>query len=204
MNLDHLLTLATQHRWEILAVVFGIISVYLSTRENIWSWPTALINVGLYFVVFYEAKLYADMGLQVIYIVLALYGWYHWLYGGPRRTTLPVTRGAPHQLLIAAAVGVVGGWAIGALLARFTDASLPYLDASLTSASLVAQWMATRKLLENWVLWIAADIVYVGMFIYKRLYPTAALYLVFTVLAIWGYTRWKASLRGQASGAGLG
>ena len=66
MNLDQLLTLAIQNRWEILAVVFGIISVYLSTRENIWSWPTALINVGLYFVVFYEAKLYADMGLQVV------------------------------------------------------------------------------------------------------------------------------------------
>ena len=180
--------------FEIVAALFGVVGVYLNVRQNVWTWPVGIVNVAMYVVVFYQAKLYADMGLQVIYIVLALYGWYHWLYGGPRRTTLPVTRGAPGQLLIAAAVGVVGGWAIGALLARFTDASLPYLDAALTSASPVAQWMATRKLLENWVLWIAADSVYIAMFIYKQLYPTAVLYAVFTGLAVLGYREWKASL----------
>ena len=185
--------------FEIVAALFGVVGVYLSVRQNVWNWPIGIVNVTMYVVVFYRAKLYADMGLQVIYIVLALYGWYQWLYGGPGRTTLPVTRGAPRQLLMAAAVGVAGAWGIGALLARYTDASLPYLDASLTSASLVAQWMATRKLLENWMMWIAADTVYIGMFVYKRLYPTAVLYALFTGLAILGYVQWKAALRARTA-----
>ena len=183
---------------EIIAALFGVVGVYLSVRQNVWNWPIGIVNVALYVVVFYRAKLYADMGLQVIYIVLALYGWYQWLYGGPGRTTLPVTRAQPRQLLIAAAVGIAGAWGIGELLARHTDASLPYLDAALTSASLVAQWMATRKLVENWLLWIAADTVYIGMFIFKGLYPTAALYAGFTALAVWGYVQWKQALRAPA------
>jgi nicotinamide mononucleotide transporter len=180
---------------EIAAAIFGVVGVYLSVRQNIWNWPVGIVGVGLYVAVFFEARLYADMGLQVIYILLALYGWYQWLYGGPGRTALPVTRATVRELAVGVTVGVAGAWAIGALLARFTNASLPHLDAALTSASLVAQWMATRKLLENWLLWIAADIVYVGMFIFKRLYPTAVLYVVFTALAIWGYAQWRASLR---------
>ena len=183
---------------EIVAALFGVVGVYLSVRQNVWNWPVGIVNVTLYVVVFYQARLYADMGLQVIYIVLALYGWYQWLYGGPGRTTLPVTRAKPRHLVVASAVGVVGAWGIGALLSRHTDASLPYLDSALTSASLVAQWMATRKLVENWLLWIAADTVYIGMFIYKRLYPTAVLYAVFTALAVVGFIQWKRALREPA------
>ena len=181
--------------FEIVAALVGVVGVYLNVRQNVWTWPVGIVNVAMYVVVFYQAKLYADMGLQVIYIVLALYGWYQWLYGGPGRTTLPVTHGAPRQLLIATAIGAAGAWGIGAVLARFTDASLPYLDASLTSASLVAQWMATRKLLENWLVWVVADVVYIGMFIYKQLYPTAVLYALFTALAVLGYRQWRAALR---------
>jgi nicotinamide mononucleotide transporter len=198
MNLDQLLTLAIANRWEILAVVFGIISVYLSTRENIWSWPTALINVGLYFVVFYEAKLYADMGLQVVYFALSLYGWYEWLYGGENRTELHVSR-TPRTLGVRLIViGVVCAATLGTALARFTDAALPYLDSATTSTSLVAQWMMTRKILENWAVWAVVDVVYVGMFIFKKLYLTAGLYSVFFVLAVMGYIQWKRSLVARA------
>jgi nicotinamide mononucleotide transporter len=184
---------------EIVAALFGVAGVWLSVRQNIWNWPVGIIGVTLYVAVFFRARLYADMGLQVVYIVLALYGWYQWLYGGPGRTTLPVRHAGRRRLLIAAAVGVISAWGIGEILARYTNASLPYLDASLTSASLAAQWLATRKLLENWLLWIAADLVYIGMFIYKRLYPTAVLYAVFTVLAVAGYVQWKRTLRAPAA-----
>jgi nicotinamide mononucleotide transporter len=194
MNLDQLLTLAIANRWEILAVVFGIISVYLSTRENIWSWPTALINVGLYFVVFYEAKLYADMGLQVVYFALSLYGWYEWLYGGENRTELHVSRTSRTLGVRLIVIGVVCAATLGTALARFTDAALPYLDSATTSTSLVAQWMMTRKILENWAVWAIVDVVYVGMFIFKKLYLTAGLYSVFFVLAVMGYIQWKRSL----------
>ena len=197
MSFDQLVSLAVANRWEVLAVVFGIVSVYLSTREHIWSWPTALVNVGLYFVVFYEAKLYADMGLQVVYFGLSLYGWYEWLYGGANRTELHVsrtTRPLGVRLLI---IGIVCAAVLGTLLARFTDAALPYVDSATTSTSLVAQWMMTRKILENWAVWVVVDVVYVGMFIFKKLYLTAGLYAVFLVLAVMGFIQWKRSLAGR-------
>jgi nicotinamide mononucleotide transporter len=202
MSFDRLLELAIANRFEILAVVFGIVSVYLSTREKIWSWPTALVNVSLYFVVFYEAKLYADMGLQVVYFALSLYGWYQWLYGGENRTELHVSRVTVSLGLRLTAIALVTAAVLGTILARFTDASIPYLDSATTSTSLVAQWMMTRKILENWAVWVAVDVVYVGMFIYKQLYLTAGLYAVFLVLAVMGYVKWKRSLEGREPGTG--
>jgi nicotinamide mononucleotide transporter len=198
MSIDQLLALAIAKRWEVLAVVTGIISVYLSTRENIWSWPTALVNVSLYFVVFYETKLYADMGLQVVYFVLSLYGWYEWLYGGENRTELHVSRASRTLGVRLFAIGVASTALLGTVLARFTDAALPYVDSATASTSLVAQWMMTRKILENWAVWVAVDVVYIGMFIYKGLYLTTLLYTVFLVLAIMGYVQWKRSLTERA------
>jgi nicotinamide mononucleotide transporter len=194
MTLDRLFDLMTANRWEILAVIFGIVSVYLSTRENIWSWPTALVNVSLYFVVFLEAKLYADMGLQVVYFALSLYGWYEWLYGGEHRTELHVSRTSRPLGVRLVLVGLASAAVLGTVLARFTDAALPYLDSVTTSTSLVAQWMMTRKILENWAVWAVVDVVYIGMFIFKHLYLTAGLYSVFLVLAVMGYFQWKRSL----------
>ena len=205
MDLGRLLELAVQNRLEIFAVVFGIVSVYLSTREHIWSWPTALVNVSLYFIVFLEAKLYADMGLQVVYFALSLYGWYEWLYGGEQRTELHVSRITRSLGVRLAVIGVGSAVLLGTLLARFTDAALPYLDSLTTSTSLVAQWMMTRKILENWAVWVAVDVVYIGMFISKQLYLTAGLYAVFFVLAVMGFRQWKKSFtdreREQAQGA---
>ena len=180
---------------EIVAAVFGVISVFLSVRQNIWSWPTAIVNVGLYIIVFYESKLYADTGLQVIYVVLNAYGWYHWLYGGKNRTELPVSRTSARLWLLLVALGATGTALIGTLLSQKTDAALPYLDAMTTSTSLVAQWMMTRKLLENWIIWVAVDVVYIGMYIYKSLKVTAVLYLIFLILSAMGYVQWRRSLR---------
>ena len=201
MTFDRLLELAIANRIEILAVVFGIASVYLSTREHIWSWPTALVNVSLYFVVFLEAKLYADMGLQVVYFALSLYGWYEWLYGGEHRTELHVSRVTRPLAVRLALIGVASAVIIGTLLARFTDAAIPYLDSATTSTSLVAQWMMTRKILENWAVWVAVDVVYIGMFLFKELYLTAGLYAVFLVLAVMGFRQWKRSFVERETGA---
>jgi nicotinamide mononucleotide transporter len=180
---------------EIVAAIFGVVSVFLSVRQNIWSWPTAIVNVGLYIIVFYESKLYADTGLQVVYVVLNAYGWYHWLYGGKNRTELPVTRTSPRLRLLLVSIGAAGAAVIGTLLSRNTDAALPYIDAGTTSTSLVAQWMMTRKLLENWIIWVAVDVVYIGMYIYKSLYVTAVLYLIFLILSAMGFVQWRKSLK---------
>ena len=178
---------------EPVAVATGIISVYLSVKQKIWSWPTALVNVALYFVVFRDSKLYADMVLQVIYFVLSLYGWYEWLYGGANRTELKVSRATPRMAVTLAAIAVVGVAVLGTLFARFTDAALPYVDSATSTTSLVAQWMMTRKVLENWAVWIAVDVVYVGMFVFKHLYLTSGLYAGFLVLAVMGHMQWRRS-----------
>ena len=180
---------------EIFAAAVGAWSVWLSVRQNVISWPTGIVNVVLYTIVFYEAKLYADMGLQVIYAVLSIYGWYQWLYGGEGHTTLHVTRTRRSLAVSLALIAATGAVLLGFLLHRTTDAALPFMDSALTSASLVAQWMMTKKLLENWAVWISVDVLYVGMFIYKGLYVTAVLYAVFLCLAVKGWIDWRDSMR---------
>lgn len=194
-------SLPTMNPLEIAAVVFGIVSVWLSTRQHIASWPTAIVNVSLYFLVFRDAKLYADMGLQIIYLVLSIYGWYEWKFGGSGRTELPVSRTSRRTTVTLVLLGVLGVLVLGTILDRSTDAALPWVDSAAAVTSLCAQWMMTRKLLENWLVWIAVDVVYVAMFIYKELYLTAGLYAVFLALAVSGYLEWRQSWRARTSPA---
>ena len=184
---------------ELVAALLGAISVYLSVRQNIWSWPTAIVNVAVYAFVFYQAKLYADMGLQVIYAALSIYGWYEWLHGGENRTELHVTRTAPRLGALLTVIALAGSAVLGVLLRGATDAALPFMDSFLSSTSLVAQWMMTKKKLENWLVWIGVDVLYVGVFIFKHLYITAGLYAVFLALAVRGYIDWRRSMAEFAS-----
>ena len=184
---------------EWIAAIAGAVSVYLSARENIWSWPTAIVNVGLYIIVFRRAGLYSDMGLQVVYLLLSIYGWYEWLYGGANRTQLVVSRATRRQWLLATPIALIFWLLLARYTATLSGVALPYLDSGLTTVSLVAQWMMTRKILENWMLWIIADIVYVPMYVYKKLPVTAALYLVFLVLAVIGLRGWWRSWAGRAA-----
>lgn len=191
----HHIQSARMNPLEIFAVAFGIVSVYLSVRENVWSWPTAIINVSLYIFVFHETKLYADMGLQVIYIGISIYGWYQWLYGGTGKSELKVSRIPKKQAAVLAVIGIAFSVALGTFLHRTTDAALPFVDSATTSTSLVAQYMMTRKYLENWAVWVAVDVVYIGMFIFKSLYLTAGLYAAFLILSALGLRRWWLVLR---------
>ena len=189
---------------ELFAVALTLVAVYLTTRQVVWCWPLGMISVTLYAVVFYEARLYADMGLQGLYFALAAYGWWAWLYGGEEHGELQVSR-TPARLgiallLFAAAAGLI----LGQTLSRLTDASLPFMDSLLTSFSIVAQWMQTRKLLESWLVWLAVDVFYVGMFLYNELILTAGLYTVFLALAAMGFVNWRRSLRTTPAGAASG
>ena len=179
---------------ELIAVLFGIVSVYLSSRQNIISWPTAIVNVSLFTVLFFRAGLYSDTGLQVVYLILSIYGWYQWLYGGAGHTKLPVTRTSRRTWTILLGLGVVLWLVLWTVTSRLPGTSLARLDAATTTISLIAQWMMTRKLLENWLLWVGVDVVYVGMFIYKGLYLTAFNYGVYLVIAAFAYFAWKRSM----------
>ena len=178
---------------EAAAVLLTLASVVFQIYENIWGWPTTIAGVALYAVLFRQERLYADMGLQAVYIAIAVYRWYEWLHGGEGRGQRKVSN-APAKVQIAAYV--IGGFTavlLGFFLRRTTNAALPFLDSTLTSYSLVAQWMLTKKYLENWLVWIAVDVVYVGMFIFKQLYMTSGLYVVFLFLCLRGWTEWRRS-----------
>ncbi len=179
---------------EATAVIFGLLCVWLTVRQNIWCWPTGLVQVALYIVIFYDAKLYSDVILHVVYVALQIYGWYHWLYGGRDRSKLAVSslqaRGLLGWVLVVAAGTAGWGWG----MARFTDASVPYWDAFTTVASLVAQWLMTRKRLQSWLFWISVDIVAIGVYLHKSLIMTSGLYLIFLVLATMGFFAWRTSM----------
>jgi nicotinamide mononucleotide transporter len=189
---------------ELVAFLFGAVSVYLSVRQNVWSWPTAIVNVGLYSWIFLHAGLYSDAGLQLVYLVLSVYGWYHWLYGGAGHTTLRVSRATRREWLVGLGGGVITWLLLGHFTSQLQGAAIPWLDAALTATSLVAQWMMTRKIVENWALWILADIVYVPTFLRRGLPLTAVLYAVFLVLAVLGLREWRRALREPREAADAG
>ncbi len=179
---------------EIAGFLTGIAGVYLTARQNIWCWPVGILNVGIYALVFWQTKLYADMGLQVIYVAFCCYGWWQWLHGGKGGGRLEVARAPGHilfLLLLAGAVATAGG---GLLLRRHTDAALPFWDAGTAAYSLASQWLQTRKWIETWWLWIVVDVVYVGMYVNKALYWTALLYMVFLALCVLGLREWRKAL----------
>ena len=176
---------------EVFAVILGVIAVYLSTRQNVWTYPLGIISVFIYIEIFYEVKLYADMGLQVFFIILQVYGWYEWLYGGEHKSVLHVSR-TPFKTGIILALFVFAGTAVlGYTLHRTTDASLPYIDSFLAVLSMVAQWLLAKKYIENWNVWVAVNIGSIAMYGYKELYFTMVLYGVYLALAIIGYREWK-------------
>ena len=183
--------------YEIIGFVTGVLCVALLIRQNIWNWPIAVVNAVFYIVVFYQSKLYADVGLQFVFIAINLYGWYEWHYGGPRNAELLVTRLSVLEIVLSIMAIVFGTWAVGSILAKNTDAALPYLDSLATVISLTAQFHMARKKLENWILWIGVNVLYVGIYFSRGLFLTQILYVIYFILAVMGYLAWKKSIRGQ-------
>lgn len=176
---------------ETVAAISGVVCVWLMMRQNIWCWPAGLVQVLLYIYVFYEVRLYSDLILHVVYVILQLYGWHYWLHGGPRGGRVDATRLSAPAFAIWIAVALAASIAWGAFMHRFTNADVPYADAFTMMTSLVAQWLITRKKLESWLFWIVVDVVAIAVFTYKGLYITAGLYLVFLGMAIAGYLEWR-------------
>lgn len=180
---------------ELIAVVLGLISVYLVTRQNVWCYPLGIVSVFIYIFIFYEVKLYADMGLQVFFIILQAYGWHEWLYGGENRSELHVSCVSQKIIVFSAASIVIATAALGFALHQLTDAALPYVDSFLAVLSMVAQWYMAKKYIENWTLWIVVNIGSIAMYGYKELYFTMVLYAVYFCLAVVGYRAWRKDLR---------
>jgi nicotinamide mononucleotide transporter len=178
-----------------------VLAVRLTARENVWCWPVGIVNVTLSGVVFLHARLYSSTALQVVYLVLSVYGWYEWLHGGKDHGRLQVSHTPARWLAGLLVAGVTVSVLLGSFLRYRTDAALPFWDAGTTAFSLVAQWMITRKWVESWMVWIPVDVVYVGMYLSQGLHAFTGLYAVFLALAVLGLLEWRRSMARQ-DGAG--
>lgn len=175
---------------EAAAFVTGAACVWLTVEENIWNWPLGIANSAFFVVLFMRSRLYADMGLNVLYIILGLLGWYWWLHGGEARSKLRIERIQPFSILALTIVGTFLTLVMTVYLRSVNDAA-PFLDALTTVLSLIAQYMLTRKHLENWFVWMTADVIYVGLYAYRQLYLTAVLYAIFFAMCVAGYRQWR-------------
>ncbi len=188
---------------ETLAALTSVAGVWLTTQRHPWCWPVGLVSVVLYAWVFVDARLYSDMLLQGVFGVAIVYGWNRWLHhlgddGRVRVAPLPRSRAVLHVLL-----GTLGAVALGWFMQRYTNAALPWLDATLAAFSMVAQWWGIRRHTAVWWMWIAVDVIYVGLYAYKALFITALLYAGFVLLAAAGLRSWQraAALQAAARGA---
>ena len=187
---------------EIFAVALGLANVGLLVKRSIWNYPFGMAMVALYCVIFAEMRLYGEAALQVFFFVVQGWGWWLWARAGGLAQSVEVTwmewRARIAALVLVAASSIGIGWA----MARFTDAALPYADATIAGASVVAQVLLAVRRVENWALWIAIDVLSVGVYINRALYLTAGLYAVFLVLAVMGLREWaKAARDGEAIAA---
>lgn len=176
---------------EVAGFLTGVVTVWLVVRQHILNWPIGILNVTVLGLVFLDGGLYADAGLQVVYVVLQVYGWWQWLYGGADRSVRTVTRTARAEwsgLLLAMAAGTA---ALTWMLSAWTDSSVPFWDALTTAISLGATYGQCRKLLESWWLWITVDLVYIPLYLYKGLNLTAVLYVIFLGLCVAGLRSWR-------------
>jgi nicotinamide mononucleotide transporter len=187
---------------EAVSFVTGALCVWLTVKESVWNFPISLANVIAFGIVFAKARLFADAGLQVVYFVLTLQGWYLWLFGGQGRTALHISRTPRREMLIVAAAGAATTAGLTLYLRRVADA-MPFWDAFTTAISLCAQWLLNKKYLENWHFWIAVDVLYVPMYAYKDLYLTSVLYVVFLVMATMGLLEWLRRWRRQTAPRGF-
>lgn len=186
----------TSTSWaELLGFATGVVNVWLVVRQHAWNWPIGIANVLLLMVLFWTAGLYADAGLQIVYVGLGVYGWWHWVFGGADRGRLLVSRTGRAEWVGLVTAGLLLTGALWLLLDRATDSTVPLADAATTALSLLATYGQTRKLVESWWIWIIADLIYIPLYAYKQLYLTAGLYLVFLTLCVLGLRAWRADLR---------
>jgi len=181
----------SEHWFELVAAAVSALDVWLATKRSMISWPITIFASLLYGEQFRESRLYSDMLLQGIFVLFAIYGWWHWQRGVRQDGVVRVETPAVAALMRDVAIGVVLSVLLGYWMKMHTDASLPWLDAALTAFSLVGTWWGTQKYIANWWLWIVLDVIYVGEYIYKQLDLTAGLYAVFILLAALGVRDWR-------------
>ena len=189
---------AVSNKVELSGTFFGLVYIWFSIRQIIYTWPAGIITSVLYCWVFLVAKFYAGMGLQAYYVVISIYGWWCWQRGGDSASgeiKLCVSYCSRNLWIELFFINLLLTTLMYYLLSRYTDSPIPFGDAFTTSLSIIATWMLARKKIEQWLIWVFIDLVSVGLYIYRGLYPTVFLFLVYTVMAGIGYYEWRKELK---------
>lgn len=194
---------------EIIGTLVGLVYLYLEYKASIHLWVVSIIMPAIYLYIFFQAGLYADLGINLYYLLIALYGWAAWKYrfslfkiGGGKDNKknnevtnvtqeLEISHATRHDWAKAAAGYLVAQIAIAWALSRFTDSDVVWADSFVSALSIVGMWMLARKVIEQWWIWLVVDLASVALFIYKDLYFTATLYFLYAAIAVFGYRKWK-------------
>jgi len=182
---------------EALGATTGALCVWLAAESDPWTWPIGIANNAFFLVLFWRSGLFADAGLQIVYIVVSIYGWWRWRSGRGAAAVRPVARTPLGEGLAVLAASAAGTAALGWYLTRHTPSTVPWGDALTTVLSLAAQWLMSRRFVENWWVWIVADVIYVPLYLAKGLGVTAVLYVVFLLMCVAGLRGWLAELRAR-------
>lgn len=178
---------------EVIGTLVGLVYLWLEYKASIYLWAASIIMPAIYIFVYYEAGLYADFGINIYYLGAAVYGWWVWKFGNKTdsQQELPITYMPKQSWLKAALIYLVSQFGIAWILINFTDSNVPWWDAFTTALSVVGMWMLARKYIEQWWVWMVADVVCTGLYIYKDLYFTAVLYAFYAIISFFGYRKWK-------------
>lgn len=187
---------------EILGTIVGLLYLWLEYRASIYLWVASVVMPAIYLFVYYDAGLYADFGINLYYLIIAIYGWVAWRYGfslskGSESQELEISHTPTRLWLPLAALTTLLFAAIAWILIRFTDSTVPYADAFTTALSVVGMWMLARKYIEQWWVWLVVDVASAALYVYKDLHFTAVLYALYAVVVVFGYRKWKQLMREQ-------
>lgn len=187
--------LQNEFHWSILetlAVIFSVIYVILATKENIWCWAAALISVGLYMYICYQAKLYAETGLQVFYFIMAIYGYFSW---SKNDGALMISEWSTNKHFIIILSATLITFLLGFIFSIYTDAKMPIVDSFTTVFSVFATFMVVKKILSNWLYFIVIDVISIHLYYSRDLHLTSFLFLIYTLIAIFGFLKWNRILQ---------
>ncbi len=195
--IEHITAWLWGNKVELLGAILGLFYIFFSIRQHILTWPVGLLTSIFYVIIFFRSGFYADMGLQVYYVVISIYGWYFWLKGKRPDDSgkIPVKTCRKILWIKLTAITVLIFFVILFILKNFTNSTVPVMDSMTTALSITATWMLARKYIEHWIIWIFVDFVSAGLYIYKNLWPTVILFIVYTVMAFLGYFEWKKDLK---------
>lgn len=181
--------------WEGVAVLASLAYVYFAAQKSIWCWPAAFISTAIYTVLFFEVSLLMDSTLQVYYLIMAIYGWYHWRKASKSQNStdkkeMPIRTWGWKNHFVALAVLALISLGLGHFMATSTHADFAYIDSATTVFAVFGTWLVAQRILEHWIYWIVIDLISIYIYIEKGLYPTAVLFVLMTLMACWGYMKW--------------